>query len=79
MNEWIPAIVSVIPSLVAIGGLWWKITSDISTMKSNMATKQDLHNMETKLQADIREIRQMLFTHISNHTNKEVHNERQET
>ena len=47
MENWLPAIVSIIPSLVAIVALWWKITSDLSKMASKMATKDDLNNAIT--------------------------------
>lgn len=49
MEHWIPTI----PLLIAIAGLWWKLTTSV-------ATKEDIK----ELKADMREIRQMLFTHI---------------
>ncbi len=52
MESWlVPTIAIVISAL----SLWWKITT-------KMATKDDI----TELKNDIREIRQMLFSHISN-------------
>ena len=71
MENWLPAI----PSLLAIGALWWKITTDMATMRANMATKDDirdlraeLQDLRSELQADIRELRQMIFTHIGDHS-----------
>ena len=61
MEQWLPAL----PSLLAIGALWWKVTT-------TMATKQDLQSMETRLQADIRELRQMIVTHIGDHNLHDV-------
>ena len=49
MEHWIPTI----PLLLAIAGLWWKLTTSV-------ATKEDIK----ELKADMREIRQMLFTHV---------------
>ena len=49
LEHWIPTI----PLLLAIAGLWWKLTTSV-------ATKEDIK----ELKADMREIRQMLFTHV---------------
>ena len=57
MENWLPAL----PSFIAIIALWWKVTSDMTNMRSQMATKTDI----AELKADMREIRQMLFAHIS--------------
>ena len=66
MENWLPAI----PLLIGIVGLWWKVSKDMA----NMATKQDIQSMETRLQADIRELRQMIVAHISDHN---LHDARQ--
>jgi hypothetical protein len=54
MEEWIKVVVP----LIAVAGLWWKITT-------SMATKDDMSKQFAEIKADIREIRQMLFTHVS--------------
>ena len=54
MENWLPAL----PSLIAIGALWWKVTT-------TMATKQDIRDLRSELQADIRELRQMFISHIN--------------
>ena len=53
-------IIPTIAVAIAFGSLWWKMTT-------NMATKDDIATLRAELQADIREIRQMLFSHISDH------------
>ena len=53
MENWIPDAVTIL----ALAGLWWKVSSDIAKLSEKMG------NMATK--EDVREIRQMLFSHIS--------------
>ena len=50
MENWIPDIITIL----AIIGLWWKVSFDLGKLNEKMATKDD-----------VREIRQMLFSHIS--------------
>ena len=64
MENWLPAL----PSLIAIIALWWKMTSDMTNMRSRIVTKSDI----AELKADMCEIRQMLFAHISGCSHNET-------
>ena len=57
MENWIPDIITIL----AVIGLWWKASFDLGKLNEKMATKDD-----------VREIRQMLFSHISD-GHKQLH------
>ena len=49
MEEWVKVFIPLIGSLVGIGALWWKLTT-------NMATKKDISDLRTdmsELRADM--------------------------
>ena len=59
MESWVIPTVAV---LVSVASLWWKVTKDITGIVAKMATKDDISDLKD----EIREIRQMLFSHVSN-------------
>ena len=63
METWLPTIAP----LIAIAGLWWKITTSMATKADLHKKKDDIDKQFTEVKADIREIRQLFFSHISNH------------
>lgn len=63
METWLPTIAP----LIAIAGSWWKITTSMATKADLYKQKDDIDKQFTEVKADIREIRQLFFSHISNH------------
>ena len=63
MENWLPTIAP----LIAIAGLWWKITTSMATKADLHKQKDDIDKQFAEVKADIREIRQLFFSHISNH------------
>ena len=65
MKQWIPFITTIVAIVVPIIALWWNISTNMATLATNMATKEDIRTFRSEVNSRLDRIEQNHLEHIT--------------